>query len=154
PTIADGRVFVGTSSALAIFGVLVPPTVAPIAPSNLSATAISATKIKLTWTDNANNEGAFKIERSTDNVNFTQIALASANATTYTDSTVNPSTLYYYRVSASNIIGDSAYSATASATTPPITSPVDIYHFDEGAGTATVDSAGANNGTLIGVAST
>src|SRR5439155_20668798 len=45
PTIADGRVFVGTSNALAIFGVLVPPTVAPIAPSNLSATAIPPTKL-------------------------------------------------------------------------------------------------------------
>ena len=45
----------------------------PAAPSNLAATAVSSSQINLTWTDNATNEGGFKLERSTDGVNFTQI---------------------------------------------------------------------------------
>jgi len=36
----------------------------PAAPSGLSATAVAKTQINLSWTDNANNETGFKIERS------------------------------------------------------------------------------------------
>ena len=39
PTVADGRVFVGTSNALLIYGPPVPPTSPPTAPSNLVASA-------------------------------------------------------------------------------------------------------------------
>ena len=49
-------------------------SVPPVAPSNLTATAASRSQINLSWKDNSNNEQGFKIERSTDNVNFTQIA--------------------------------------------------------------------------------
>ena len=151
PTIADGHVFVGSANALTVFGLVTPPTTPPAAPSNLAATATSASSIKLTWVDNSNNESGFKIERSTDNVSFTQIAVASANATTYTDSTVNPNTTYYYRIRATNIIGDSAYTApAASATTPVTTGAIDIYHFDAGSGMAAIDSGSGNNGTLTG----
>src|SRR5262249_30262522 len=38
-----------------------PPT-APAAPTNLVATAASTTSVQLTWTDNANNETAYRVE--------------------------------------------------------------------------------------------
>ena len=104
----------------------------------------------MNWIDNSDNEGGFKIERSTDNVNFVQIDVASAATTIYVDTTVSQQSTYYYRVRATNIIGDSAYTNTAMATTPGLTTPTDLYHFDEGSGTTTADSAGTKTGTLVG----
>ncbi|HYV28707.1 MAG TPA: fibronectin type III domain-containing protein, partial [Candidatus Eisenbacteria bacterium] len=88
--------------------------------SALTATAISSSQINLAWTDNANNETGFKIERSTNNVNFTQIATVSANVTTYSNTGLSPLTTYYYRVRANNANGDSGYSNAANATTPDV----------------------------------
>jgi hypothetical protein len=151
PTIANGHVYVGSSDALTVYGELTPVTTPPAAPSNITATATAASSVTVNWIDNSDNESAFLVERSTDNVNFAQIGMSSANTPTYTDNTVSPNTLYYYRVRATNTIGDSAYTVpSASVMTPPATSATDIYHFDEGSGTTTVDSANANNGTLTG----
>lgn len=93
------------------------PPPPPAAPNGLTATAISATQINLTWTDNSGNETSFKIERSTDGVNFSQIATVGANVTSYSNTGLSAATTYYYRVRASNSGGDSAYSEVASATT-------------------------------------
>jgi hypothetical protein len=150
PTIADGKVFVGSSGALSVYGLLVPVTTPPPAPSDLSATPISSSQINLAWVDNADNEAGFKIERSTDNTSFTQIAMVGTSVTSYSDTSVIANTQYYYRIRATNAIGDSAYSNSANATTPVVAGPVGSYHFDEGSGTATLDAAGTNNGTLVG----
>lgn len=97
----------------------------PAAPTGLSATVIACDQIDLAWTDNANNETLFKIERGTDGVNFSQIATVGADVTAYSDTSVAESTTYYYRVRASNSGGDSAYSNVANATTPacPVNPP-------------------------------
>ncbi|HET6252039.1 MAG TPA: LamG-like jellyroll fold domain-containing protein [Tepidisphaeraceae bacterium] len=150
PTIADGHVFAGADGAVNVYGLVSPPTTAPAAPTALAATALGASSIKLTWVDNSDNESGFKIERAVGNGPFTQIDIASANATSYTDTTVAASTFYTYQIRATNIIGDSAYSNTASAVTAASTGPVDLYHFDAGSGTIAVDSVGTNNGTLTG----
>ena len=89
----------------------------PTAPSLLQATAASTTSIALTWSDNSSNEAGFFIERSPDNSTWTQITSVAANTTTYTDSGLNSSTLYYYRVRAFNTGGDTAYTNVSSATT-------------------------------------
>src|SRR5205085_2199970 len=70
PIIADGEVFAPTGNALAIFGLLAPPTLPPAAPSNLSATAGGSSYVRLAWQDNSTNEGGFKVERSSDGINF------------------------------------------------------------------------------------
>ncbi len=99
--------------------------VAPAAPSGLSATSISSSQINLSWTDNATNETGFKIERKTGSGGtYAQIATTAANVTTYNDTGLTSGTIYFYRVRATNSVGDSAYSAEASATTgtvPPDT---------------------------------
>jgi Fibronectin type III domain len=102
-----------------------PAATAPAAPTSLLATAESSTGIDLTWTDNADSETGFKVERSTNNVSFTLIATTAADATSYSDTGLTASTTYYYRVAATNSAGDSAYTNTANATTqaPPITIP-------------------------------
>jgi alpha-galactosidase len=96
-----------------------PAPAVPAAPSGLSATAISKTQIDLDWTDNADNETGFKIERSKRvNTNFRQIDTVGQDVTSYSDTTVKKNTLYYYRVRATNEYGDSDYSNEASAKTP------------------------------------
>ena len=98
--------------------------VIPAAPSNLVATTFSSTQINLSWTDNANNENGFKVEQSTDGVNFTQIALLGSNAVTYPATGLTASTTYYYRVVSFNDAGNSQYSNTASTTTSPTPPPL------------------------------
>lgn len=90
-------------------------------PTNLVGTVISSTRIDLTWQYSGIMITDFKIERSTDGVNFTQIVVASLEAVNwssclYSDTAVNTvSTTYYYRIrgySARN--GNTNYSATIS----------------------------------------
>ncbi|PKQ69290.1 fibronectin type III domain-containing protein [Raineya orbicola] len=86
------------------------------APTTLTATAASTTQINLTWVDNATNETGYKVERSTDGINFTEIASSlPANSTSYASNGLTPGTLYFFRVRAFNGSVNSPYSNTASA---------------------------------------
>ena len=108
--------FVGSvTSSVATLTVLLP---APAAPGGLTATALSETQVRLSWTDNATNETAYGVERSLES-NSWSILTASlpANTTNYTDATGSPLTLYYYRVNCTNAGGASVY-AVISLTTP------------------------------------
>lgn len=94
---------------------------APTAPSALDADVISSTQINLNWTDNANNETGFKIERKTGvGGTYAQIATVTADVVTYNDTGLLLYTTYYYRVRAWNDGGDSSYSPAANATTDHI----------------------------------
>ena len=97
----------------------------PTAPGNLAASAASTSSIGLSWTDNANNETAYKVERATASTGpWTEIAGSlAAGSTAYTAAGLDASTTYYFRVRAGNSAGDSAYSATASATTSAAPAP-------------------------------
>jgi len=105
--------FKGTSSG--------PPPPPPTAPTNLAATAAGSSQINLSWNNTSTSQTGVKVERSTDNVTFTQITVAGATAASYSDVGLSASTTYFYRVRATNASGDSAYSNTASAMTqsPP-----------------------------------
>jgi len=89
---------------------------APVAPSSLTASALNTTQITLSWVDNSNNETGFKVERMTG-ATWSQIGTVAAGVTTFADSGLSASTAYSYRVRATNAVGDSAYSNTATATT-------------------------------------
>ncbi len=94
------------------------PIAPPLAPSRLSATAISSSQINLSWYDGSSNEDGFRIERALSaNGPFAEIALAPANATSYADSGLAPSTAYYYKVYAYNEGGSTGCANTASAVT-------------------------------------
>jgi hypothetical protein len=88
----------------------------PAAPSGLSATAVSSSQINLSWTDNSNNESGFRIERL-NGASFSEIATVGAGITSYSNTGLNPSIEYTYRVCSYNSAGDSGYSNEASDTT-------------------------------------
>ncbi|PYS73925.1 MAG: hypothetical protein DMF69_03455, partial [Acidobacteria bacterium] len=77
--------------------IFTPPV--PNAPSGLNFTATAAVTTTLNWTDNSSNEIGFAIYRSTDGgVNYSFLTQTAANATSFVDNTVSPSTNYFYRV--------------------------------------------------------
>jgi fibronectin type 3 domain-containing protein len=127
PTIINGEVFVGTSNSLVAYGEFAPPTSIPDPPTNLVATPISGVQINLTWVDNANNEAGYDIEESADGGNtWTHVTNASANSSAYAVGGLQPGTAYSFRVRAFNILGNSAYSNTASATTTTLAPALDF----------------------------
>jgi fibronectin type 3 domain-containing protein len=93
----------------------------PAAPSNLTITSLLSNKVTLSWSDNSNNESGFKIQRKKGATGtWIDIRTTAPNIRSYTDrdSALKDGTLYYYRVSATNAAGDSAFSNQASGTTP------------------------------------
>ncbi len=90
----------------------------PLAPANLTGTALSATSIQLNWEDKSVNETCFVIERQgPGTVPNQQIATVNANVTTYTDSGLTPATEYVYQIKARNQHGDSAIAGPVTVKT-------------------------------------
>lgn len=94
-------------------------TQAPTVPSGLTATALSAGQIKLTWTASTDNVGVYGyiVERcaGTGCTNFS--ALGATVTTSFTDSGLDSSTSYTYRLRAEDSVPNlSGYSSTATAT--------------------------------------
>jgi len=90
----------------------------PRTPSSLSATLENNTTIKITWSDNSDDELGFKLYRKKYYTGtYSLIATLDANVTEYTDSGLGNDANYYYRVCAYNHAGDSDYSDSDYATT-------------------------------------
>ncbi|MBI5343562.1 MAG: hypothetical protein HZB63_09700 [Deltaproteobacteria bacterium] len=98
--------------------------VPPSAPSGLGATLLgSPLRVNLAWTDGSLNETGFTIQRSAD-AGFTtglNTFTVGANVTIYSDTAVAPNTTYYYRVFASNLVGDTATYPAPSVGFPTMT---------------------------------
>lgn len=92
----------------------------PKAPSGLTAATASASQINLAWTDNADNEDGFKIERSSNKMKaYVQVATVGEDVSSYQNTGLAADTTYSYRIRAYNKKGNSGYSNEASATTQP-----------------------------------
>src|SRR6266508_1289648 len=87
----------------------------PSVPTNLSATAFSATRIDLAWTASTDNVGVSGYDIYRDGT----LLAAIGAVTSYSDTTVAPGTSYQYQVRARDAAGNaSSASNTATAATP------------------------------------
>ena len=102
--------------------VTVAQAVPPSSPINLMA-AVNGAQVNLSWTDTANNETGFVVERSDNGGGFAVIAtLPGADIVSYIDTNVASGNTYEYQVAATNATGTSGYSNTAQVDmtgTPP-----------------------------------
>ena len=97
-----------------------PDTQPPTAPANLTATAVSASQINLSWTASTDNVGVtgYLVERAEPGLHEFRADRRRPRATTYNDTGLAASSSYSYRVRATDAAGNlSAYSNVASATT-------------------------------------
>ncbi|MDD5223898.1 MAG: hypothetical protein PHE84_07895 [bacterium] len=80
-------------------------------PSNLQAQAVSSSQLALSWTDNANNETGFYIERrrAIDNV-FSSAGSVGRDVTVFQDENLSCGMVYSYRVFAYGAVESSDYS--------------------------------------------
>jgi subtilisin family serine protease len=102
-----------------------PPPPPPKAPSGLTATAGSTSRIDLSWVDNSNDEDAFVVESCAGAgcTAFAQIARLAAGVTTYSHSGLSSNSTHRYRVYAFKPYGNSGYSNTVdgmTANVPPV----------------------------------
>jgi hypothetical protein len=122
PTLSSGTRTELTDNDLAAFammGFAIVGSIAPRppeAPTNLVATAISPSTIRLTWADNSDNETEFRVEQLTSS-GFVDLGALSANTTAINVVGFSAGQAATFRVRARNPVGDSAYSNEASATT-------------------------------------
>ncbi len=118
-TDASGRVSSPSNEADATLADTTPPT----APSNLSATPITATQIALTWTAATDNVGVTGYDVYRNNV----LVATLGNVTSYTDGGLNPSATYAYYVKAFDAGGNiGEASGPASTETLNAGVPVDV----------------------------
>lgn len=95
------------------------PSLVPLAPGNLTYTALKRTSITLTWTDNASNETGYIVQRSANGGrSWSTVATLKSNVTQRTVSGLSRNKTYSFRVMARNGHGPSAWSNTLTATTP------------------------------------
>jgi hypothetical protein len=101
--------------------------IAPVAPSALAATVTAGVTgvVNLSWTDNANNETGFTLQRAT-NAAFTtglvSTAIPGANASSigkYQLTGLKKGAVLYFRVQATNTVGGSSWTSTVTPVTIP-----------------------------------
>jgi IPT/TIG domain/Fibronectin type III domain len=130
-------------------------TTPPTAPSNLTATAASASQINLSWTASTDNVGVtgYLVERCQGAGCGSFAQVGTSTTTTYNDIGLTGSTSYSYRVRATDASRNlSQYSNTATATTaasPKPTAPTNLSAVDGGAAPVIVAVQSYDNPNLL-----
>ncbi|ACF15033.1 peptidase S8 and S53 subtilisin kexin sedolisin [Chloroherpeton thalassium ATCC 35110] len=92
----------------------------PNAPTNLTAQVESSSQVNLSWQDNSDNEMGFIIHWSKyANFSTYDSTFQGRDRTSHPLSGLEANTTYYFRVYASSLAGNSAFSNTVSETTQP-----------------------------------
>ena len=118
-----GKVYVADSRnhRIRVLTRLPPP---PDAPTRLKATAVSPFRIDLSWRDNSDEEEGFGVQRRVEGSSqWVDIGATTGATTTHSDTGLEPTTSYRYRVRAYRNLVTSAFSNEAVATTPRVMPP-------------------------------
>jgi VCBS repeat-containing protein len=102
-----------------------------------------ASQLRLSWSDNSDNEEGFEIQRMSPGAGFVSVAIVGTNTTGYADGNLAAGATYCYRVRAFNGEGISDFSNLGCATTP---TTVSVSKFGSGAGTVLSDPPGIHCG--------
>jgi PKD repeat protein len=121
-----------------------------IAPSNLTANAISTGAIDLEWDDNSENEDGFHLEHSLDGNNWDPTPLTTQSGTTYTHGGLATASTHYYRVQAYTIDEVSGYSNVASETTDAIAPNADFTWTANYTEVSFIDASSDFDGSVVG----
>ena len=105
---------VGRSVASAVVGVVNRPS----AVTNASVTSLTSSQVVLNWRDKSGDSG-YRIERSSDNVTFTQIATVGTNVPSYTATSLSVGTPYWFRITPMSPFGDSVPTTITGSTRLP-----------------------------------
>ena len=94
----------------------------PLAPTYLTATALSATEVALSWTPPTNNSGLWEylVYAGTSPTDLPQIGATAATVTTYNARSLSPNTFYCFAVAAVESGVTSPMSPQAFTSTPPM----------------------------------
>lgn len=108
----------GTSAWIGPVTAKTQKTGTPDAPGDLSATIVSPSQVDLAWTDHADDETQFLVQRRlSGSTTWSTIAIVDANVTSHTDATVEGGKTYEYRVKAKNAVGASKPTQVVVVTT-------------------------------------
>lgn len=88
------------------------------APTNVTASPLAPTVVKVEWTDTAPMEVHFVIDRRTTSSSWLRVGEVGDNVEIYNDSTCTPATAYYYRVG-SLVNNITTWSVDSAAVTTP-----------------------------------
>ena len=111
---AAGRIYVTDSQNHRVRVLSRPPR----PPTGLTATAVSWSAIRLAWKDNSESEAGFGVQRRiAGSSDWVDIGVVAANTITYSDTGLDPSTTYYYRVIAFDDTDSSPFSNEVVAAT-------------------------------------
>lgn len=99
----------------------------PEAPTGTQAFAAAPDHVEVSWTDGSDNEATFEVSRAEGGV-WSVAGVVQTDLVTFSDTGLQPATMYGYRVRACNIAGCSDFSEEASAVTPdvPPLAPYDL----------------------------
>jgi hypothetical protein len=92
------------------------PNFIPDAPSGLQFDLEASTNNLLSWTDNANDEDGFVVERKMNDGEFEVLVRLHPNIVQYRDNLVTSGNTYEYRVASYSMTGTSTYTPSVSTT--------------------------------------
>lgn len=126
----------------------------PIAPSNLSFSAVTLSSLTLNWNDLSTNEVGYVIYRSLDGINYSFISQIPAGSTSSIQTGLTAATNYYWKVYAVTEGGMSNALVGSQSTTCngpiisqiPTSNLISYYKFESNA----LDATGNNPGTFQG----
>jgi autotransporter-associated beta strand protein len=128
----------------------------PLAPvTGLTFTTIAASQMGIRWNAIGSTETGYVVQRSTDGVNYSTVAMLTTNTLTYTDTAVTPLGQYYYLVLGTNSVGLGNAAPAIFAASPPVT-PVGVPWQNQDIGAVLGSGATGTSGsgvTVIGAGS-
>src|SRR5688500_15936930 len=122
---------------------------APSAPTMQTPVSSNELNITVTWLASATGTPTgYQLERCKNSgcTNFAQIVAVGPTVTTHADNTLNPSSIYRYRVRATSSSGSSSYSSIGTATTQAFAAPTSLTATAPSATTSTLNFTKSTSG--------